>query len=309
MNGVVCIVFDFFFQAEDGIRDIGVTGVQTCALPIWERLALKAEHPVGVVLYDDEVELAGDLEQLAPAFRHQRHPGGVLEVGYGVDEFDVEAPFAGLVQRLAGGGRADAGPVHGDVRYARPVGSEGVQGAGVGRALAKDRVALVEKDLGDKVESLLGARGDEDVLLPGRGTLGSHHLHYDVLYRLKARGWPVLQRLGRVRRYAARDLPKRLLPEGPRVGEASGERDDAGPREGRHEVAGGRSLHALDPLGVEEVEAVEVYERHLRIPLVHQGLDVLPAQTLREGLPELGCHFEAAGAAAPSAHREDLERS
>src|SRR3712207_9177906 len=27
----------FFFQAEDGIRDIGVTGVQTCALPICER--------------------------------------------------------------------------------------------------------------------------------------------------------------------------------------------------------------------------------------------------------------------------------
>src|SRR3712207_7660269 len=27
-------MFYFFFQAEDGIRDIGVTGVQTCALPI-----------------------------------------------------------------------------------------------------------------------------------------------------------------------------------------------------------------------------------------------------------------------------------
>src|SRR5206468_6026733 len=26
--------FDFFFQAEDGIRDLIVTGVQTCALPI-----------------------------------------------------------------------------------------------------------------------------------------------------------------------------------------------------------------------------------------------------------------------------------
>src|SRR5690554_659391 len=25
----------FFFQAEDGIRDADVTGVQTCALPIW----------------------------------------------------------------------------------------------------------------------------------------------------------------------------------------------------------------------------------------------------------------------------------
>src|SRR5205807_5176374 len=28
------IIFFFFFQAEDGIRDYKVTGVQTCALPI-----------------------------------------------------------------------------------------------------------------------------------------------------------------------------------------------------------------------------------------------------------------------------------
>src|SRR5258707_6247260 len=35
---ILCLaycVFFFFFQAEDGIRDIGVTGVQTCALPIY----------------------------------------------------------------------------------------------------------------------------------------------------------------------------------------------------------------------------------------------------------------------------------
>src|SRR6266536_6362583 len=31
--------FFFFFQAEDGIRDPLVTGVQTCALPIWWRSA------------------------------------------------------------------------------------------------------------------------------------------------------------------------------------------------------------------------------------------------------------------------------
>src|SRR5256885_11069122 len=31
----------FFFQAEDGIRDYKVTGVQTCALPIFERLYFK----------------------------------------------------------------------------------------------------------------------------------------------------------------------------------------------------------------------------------------------------------------------------
>ena len=28
------LFFFFFFQAEDGIRDTSVTGVQTCALPI-----------------------------------------------------------------------------------------------------------------------------------------------------------------------------------------------------------------------------------------------------------------------------------
>src|SRR3712207_962471 len=33
----------FFFQAEDGIRDIGVTGVQTCALPIF---TVTGESPV-----------------------------------------------------------------------------------------------------------------------------------------------------------------------------------------------------------------------------------------------------------------------
>src|SRR6266436_968526 len=31
--------FRFFSQAEDGIRDVAVTGVQTCALPIWGRWA------------------------------------------------------------------------------------------------------------------------------------------------------------------------------------------------------------------------------------------------------------------------------
>src|SRR5438309_11473593 len=31
----VLFLYIFFFQAEDGIRDGTVTGVQTCALPIW----------------------------------------------------------------------------------------------------------------------------------------------------------------------------------------------------------------------------------------------------------------------------------
>src|SRR5207245_7358493 len=32
---IVSLLFFFFFQAEDGIRDATVTGVQTCALPIY----------------------------------------------------------------------------------------------------------------------------------------------------------------------------------------------------------------------------------------------------------------------------------
>src|SRR5690606_40775092 len=31
----------FFFQAEDGIRDFHVTGVQTCALPIYSKASIR----------------------------------------------------------------------------------------------------------------------------------------------------------------------------------------------------------------------------------------------------------------------------
>src|SRR5690606_39930369 len=34
---LIHLIFFFFFQAEDGIRDFHVTGVQTCALPIFEQ--------------------------------------------------------------------------------------------------------------------------------------------------------------------------------------------------------------------------------------------------------------------------------
>src|SRR5256886_13643083 len=37
VRGLKTRVYVCFFQAEDGIRDLTVTGVQTCALPIWGR--------------------------------------------------------------------------------------------------------------------------------------------------------------------------------------------------------------------------------------------------------------------------------
>src|SRR3712207_8289648 len=46
-------MFFVFFQAEDGIRDIGVTGVQTCALPIFARRI--ADYPQGLATLTPEV--------------------------------------------------------------------------------------------------------------------------------------------------------------------------------------------------------------------------------------------------------------
>src|SRR2546427_10565824 len=42
---LIVLFFFFFFQAEDGIRDLTVTGVQTCALPIWTRQLVLVEDP------------------------------------------------------------------------------------------------------------------------------------------------------------------------------------------------------------------------------------------------------------------------
>src|SRR3712207_7543422 len=56
--------FFFFFQAEDGIRDIGVTGVQTCALPIFDSLGRGAEVEEGAAEGDraehEPAEAEGD---------------------------------------------------------------------------------------------------------------------------------------------------------------------------------------------------------------------------------------------------------
>src|SRR2546422_7306484 len=40
----MCEQFFFFFQAEDGIRDVAVTGVQTCALPMAPKENTRSPH-------------------------------------------------------------------------------------------------------------------------------------------------------------------------------------------------------------------------------------------------------------------------
>src|SRR3712207_2421995 len=77
-----------FFQAEDGIRDIGVTGVQTCALPIC-RVGQRSD---GLEQLDDRA---------GPAVRHDQRQR-VLVRRPDVDEVDVHAVDLGgeLRQRV-----------------------------------------------------------------------------------------------------------------------------------------------------------------------------------------------------------------
>src|SRR5947209_20204605 len=62
----------FFFQAEDGIRAIGVTGVQTCALPI---LAIRAKR-AGV----RRIVVLERAETLGGTWRDNHYPGCACDV-------------------------------------------------------------------------------------------------------------------------------------------------------------------------------------------------------------------------------------
>src|SRR5690606_8249374 len=95
--------FIFFFQAEDGIRDFHVTGVQTCALPILGRVGdddaplypppfgpERPQHVGRVVDHGAVVELGraddvGDAARVADNSLDDLLPGGVegLEVHFG----------------------------------------------------------------------------------------------------------------------------------------------------------------------------------------------------------------------------------
>src|SRR3712207_8759928 len=65
----MCNRLIFFFQAEDGIRDIGVTGVQTCTLPISFALRVDLE----ILSFRDGVHEL-DLERLALVGEHLLRP-------------------------------------------------------------------------------------------------------------------------------------------------------------------------------------------------------------------------------------------
>src|SRR5256886_13070849 len=92
-----CVVF--FFQAEDGIRDLTVTGVQTCALPISEVSLL---HLVQLGLH---LRREPDLEHVGEAPLHDAPHD--LALGRGMEAAVLRRRVPAVLQRR------DDGPVRG----------------------------------------------------------------------------------------------------------------------------------------------------------------------------------------------------
>src|SRR3989449_5155912 len=80
----MALLIFFFFQAEDGIRDVAVTGVQTCALPI-STLGL---HVVA------EAQRLGGIAAFIDA-EHALDPIYARKLGVNIDELLISQPDTG----------------------------------------------------------------------------------------------------------------------------------------------------------------------------------------------------------------------
>src|SRR3989441_4717181 len=76
-------LFFFFFQAEDGIRDKLVTGVQTCALPISTEVCIQGGLPRDLdgFFYRDILRA---IKRAIPEMHI--HAFSPMEIAYGVDK-------------------------------------------------------------------------------------------------------------------------------------------------------------------------------------------------------------------------------
>src|SRR2546422_7395263 len=102
--------FFFFFQAEDGIRDVAVTGVQTCALPI--------SRPGRVEARSGARRLRGDRGRRGPAVdRREGPPPGRSEAQRDPADHDRGGVLAAGPRLDALHARRDAGTGLRDARH------------------------------------------------------------------------------------------------------------------------------------------------------------------------------------------------
>src|SRR2546429_812572 len=92
----LCLRVLFFFQAEDGIRDVAVTGVQTCALPIFRREGNTGGRDIASTHWTCEVK------DLRHAWNlHAREPGDPTNARHEA----VGGPVEEEIGRASGRGR------------------------------------------------------------------------------------------------------------------------------------------------------------------------------------------------------------
>src|SRR2546423_6342892 len=102
------ILISFFFQAEDGIRDKLVTGVQTCALPI-SRI-VEAVRKRGEVALRKHAERFGDVSRGAPLYYNRADLARAL-AGLSPEERTRLERVAGRIRGFAVAQRGALGPV------------------------------------------------------------------------------------------------------------------------------------------------------------------------------------------------------
>src|SRR6266498_5304240 len=94
------MVFFFFFQAEDGIRDADVTGVQTCALPI-------SGAPVTSFVERGRLMDAGEIRRAVTRIAHEivernKGAGRLVLAGIAARGDDLARRLAAEIRRIEG---------------------------------------------------------------------------------------------------------------------------------------------------------------------------------------------------------------
>src|SRR5256885_9842404 len=198
------ICFFFFFQAEDGIRDYKVTGVQTCALPICPLADWQAGTPSQARAFDPDCD-----PQAPPNAEHY-----AAQVNAALRDNPPPAGHAARVARFAAVGLgAGLGAPDAQQQAALQRALDSVlprlRAASTGRRLDSgwELPALVEGSFGDDFQ----ARAE--IAFKYIGMLESREAIYPLAWH-DARGWP----LDGSRRYRLRFAPGALPPE---IGRAS----------------------------------------------------------------------------------------
>src|SRR3712207_1023669 len=201
--------FFFFFQAEDGIRDIGVTGVQTCALPISEELVrAAAADGADLIVLPEKFNLLGTDE----AMERGAEPLDGPTVAWARDlarELRVDLVAGSIAERRSDRDKLSNTSVHlgpdGEVAGVyRKIHMFDVVGGGVGyRESAPEEPGgeIAVSRLADGTQlgmsvcydlrfpelfRILAVRGARVIALPGAFTKVTGAAHWEVLVRARA---------------------------------------------------------------------------------------------------------------------------